>query len=174
MTKKLINIIVVIATGCNTLLYIILYTFGEELLFLWPSAMGTVVFTNGMRLITMLTIVIIGRITLNIRSKAEKAINRQIDMIHGQRAERLTVLRTLKRSVKDVVVLNFWTCAFLIPVTVAGLLSVLMNGVGSKKDVSKAIIFSVYALSFSNPFLYVLSQTSLKQWLFQRCRVSAR
>jgi len=106
MTKKLINIIVVIATGCNTLLYIILYTFDEELLFVWPSTMGTMVFANGMRLITMLTIVIIGRITLNIRSKAEKAINRQIDMIHGQRAERLTVLRTLKRSVKDV---NFET-----------------------------------------------------------------
>ena len=174
MNKKKINIFVGIAVMCNILIYSILLHYGEEIYFVWPSTMGTLIFTNVVRVMTMLTIIIVGRITLNIRNKSEKSINRQIDMIHGQKAEKLTILRSLKRSVKDMAVLNFWTCAFLVPVTVTAFLYVVMNRLGSKEDLSKAVLFCAYALSISNPFVYVLSQTNLKQWLSQRYRVAVR
>ena len=91
MNNRIINIVVAIAAVFNTLMYAILLALGKEIPFWWPTTMETMIFTNVMRLVTVLAIIIIGRITLNIRNRSENAINHQINMIHGERAERLTL-----------------------------------------------------------------------------------
>ena len=171
INNKVINIVVTIAAVFNTLVSAILLEFGKEIPFAWRYTRESFIFINVMRLVTVLVIIIIGKITLIYRNRSENAIKRQINIIHGQRAEKLTVMRTLQRSVKDMMVLNFWTCVFLAPVIIASLLYLQNSISGSGEEMSRAVVLSAYTFSLSNPFVYVLSQAKLKKWLVRRYRM---
>ena len=117
-------------------------------------------------------IIVLGKINLHIRNRSEAALQRrETSNLHGVRAERLDIFRTLKRSIKDVIQLNFWTCMFVFPMAVSSLLMVFGN---QSVLVFRVNAFATSIYTLSNPIIYLTCFTPLRQFWRRRLRCNSR
>ena len=75
--------------------------------------------------------------------------------------EQISKIKKIKRSVMDVVKLNWWTCLFVLPMATASLLT--SSGTGSELVYRMAAI-SKMAYLLSNPIIYLLCFTKIRQY----------
>ena len=90
---------------------------------------------------------------------------------HGEQAENLDVLTKIKRGIKDVVVLNFWTCIFLVPVSVLSILSLLDVGLESEL-LLQCNMFAYSAQVLSNLIIYIFSQSKIRDFINPKKRTT--
>ena len=128
--------------------------------------MGYVTFV---RLLTCVAIVILGKAILCKRSQNEKELKRR-NNIHGTEAESLDILKILKRGIKDVIKLNFWTCIFVVPM---GLASLLIT-IGREEEIIIISLFFTSAVYLvSNPIIYLLCFTKIRQFWWRSGRIES-
>ena len=121
---------------------------------------------NIIRIATCINIFILGKITLKERNKSENAFRATIKS-HGIEAEKLYFWKGLKRSIKDVLHLNFWTCLCLVPICIVSFLIPLQ--VGDQEELfSKMNIYLNAVHTISNPIIYMFSFTKIRKSLFKR------
>lgn len=114
----------------------------------------------------------LGWITKSIRARQNCQLQRRC-RVFGENAEKLSALRSLKRQVKDMGILNTWNALFFVPLgvcTISHLLS--FSETVSQLDISLRLIQSTMS-----PFVNVLSQSSYRkviQRLFKTKRVEQR
>ena len=117
------------------------------------------------RLNTCIVIVVTGVVALRIRSASVNRLGNSPFSVtlHGVNAERLTVLKALKRSVKDVMVLNFCTVVFLVPVTIISGLGAFYRTPHALSGKSGLMLTAINSLS--NPIVYIFTQHDISRWL---------
>jgi len=122
---------------------------------------------------TCVTIIVVGALTQRIRNRSEARIHniQSSHVVHGIVKEQIDILRSLKRSLKDVAVLNYLTVLFLGLRMIIGLLKALGLNFSTNK-----ILFAIVAVnSLSNPFIYAFTQRDISSWIkrhFRRNRIN--
>lgn len=119
-----------------------------------------------LRIFTCFIIIISGKCALKRRQSNERRLQRNIPSFPNEthfreQAEKLDRLKVLKASIKDVIVLNFWTVLFLLPLIVVGFIEIMFdfNKYGS------VIVLMIVADNFSNPIVYMLSQSQILKYI---------
>ena len=113
---------------------------------------GIVILNFSWRLTTCIAILFTGSIALLLRK-----INLRL---HDREPARLDMLTSLKRSIKDVAVLNFWTIVFFIPLLITGTTEIF-GKTENARSTQIAIAFLQLANSLANPFIYVFTQREI-------------
>ena len=170
VNKTRLTVAIVMAFMIDTMLFSLSYIFDDNIIpGVWRITFHGLVYTAILRIGTCFAILVIGKITLKIRD--EKVIDiKKTRHLHGSKAENLHILQNLKRSIKDIVVLNFWTCIFLVPISICSLLMLCGVGVESRL-LSITIMFSYLAPTLSNPIIYVMSQSKIRNRVFKRSNI---
>uniref|UniRef100_A0A7M5WVG6 G-protein coupled receptors family 1 profile domain-containing protein n=1 Tax=Clytia hemisphaerica TaxID=252671 RepID=A0A7M5WVG6_9CNID len=125
----------------------------------------TVFFLVTLRTVTCVIILVLGKLTMRLRDESE-ANRPYVGNLHGVEAERLDVIIKLKRSVKDVMKLNIWTCVFLIPM-ILFTLTLLMTGVSELGIKLNAVFGLINALS--NPIVYLTCFSKIRHYWYRKC-----
>ena len=86
-------------------------------------------------------------------------------LVFGRQQEMVSRLRALKQSIRDVTVLNTWTVIFLTPRVLTGFFIVYYNANLRVVD----IVFR-YLYLISNPVIYLVTQTELRQCVVSSLR----
>lgn len=170
VTRKRINIAVLLATCFSVLVLfsILIWDESEEIPLVWWTTKSAFIYVTSIRLFVCQCIIITGKITMNIRKENEVRLKSNTQNLRfGVKAENLKKLQKLKRSVKDIIHLNFWTCIFLIPNTTVTLLMLFDVNVGwSKNGLALANVFAFTLQSLSNPIVYATSFSKIRNYLF--------
>ena len=110
---------------------------------------------------TSVTLITVGALTQQIRRNNEKRIHSIPSALHGTNKEQIDILRSLKNSLKDVVVLNYWTVFFLVLHIVFGIV-----GIVSSSPATIQMVIIIAGLSkLSNPFIYAFTQRDIRNWI---------
>ena len=125
---------------------------------------GVPIFTTTIRASTCLTIIVLGRMTIHLRDESEKAL-KKLTNIHGVKAEKLNRFKIMKRSIKDVIKLNFCACIFLFPATMASF-CLSMDIVPNLAFRINCFLYAIYI--FSNPLLYLICFTKIRQYWYRK------
>ena len=139
----------------NTLL--VLLTQRRKMIF----ATSGIVLTNFvLRALTCVIILITGIVALIIRDRNTARLKAQGNRLHGTDSERLQVLTSVRRSLKDITVLNLWTVIFLFPLLVTGAINIFGLPINARFTQS-AIAFSTMLNGLMNPLIYMLTQRKI-------------
>ena len=122
---------------------------------------GRKLFLGTLRIITCIVIINTGIIVIRARNRSEKELKRVPKKLHGIQAEKLGFYRSIQNSIKDVVVLNFWTVILLIPLIVNNFLMLFTNGT----DFTTENGVTTTIASLSNPIIYLLTQRNIRKWV---------
>jgi len=161
-----VTFLLILSTNTSLMM---LSTLREDWIFI--TTYGLLAFMTIFRTTTCVVILITGAVALRIRSISVNRLDHTpfLVVLHGVNAEKLTSLRALKRSIKDVMVLNFCTVAFLIPITIVsglGAFSRAPNGLSGKSG------FMLTAVnSLPNPIVYIFTQQEISKWLKTRLKI---
>ena len=96
-----------------------------------------------------------------LRDGNEKRIQ-DLNSIHGEKAEELDVVKKLKQTIRDMIKLNFWTCIFLLPLSVSCLVIAFESDYRKTALLANIIFVKVYALS--NPIIYLTSFEKIREF----------
>ena len=178
VTRRKINMATLLALTftATTLLFIFIWDKSEELSSLvWWSTKGVLIYVMTVRLVLCVCIIVTGKMTLKMRKDNEERLKRNAQLRHGVIEENLKTLQKLKRSVKDIIHLNFWTCIFIVPISTVSFLILLNFDLGlSKNDLALANVFSFTLQSLSNPIVYATSFSKIRKHLkIKRKRVNS-
>ena len=103
----------------------------------------------------------VGKITKYLRDQNEARMKQKTKITLQAKQEQISKIKKIKRSVMDVVKLNWWTCLFVLPMATASLLT--SSGTGSELVYRMAAI-SKMAYLLSNPIIYLLCFTKIRQY----------
>ena len=167
VTKRRINMVVGSLVVLTILVLSGCYFFDQSDItsFSWHSTYAIVVYLTTVRFLVCAIILQIGRRTLQIRNEKERTIKTSHVIIHGENAENLSLLKVLKRSIKDIIMLNYWTCFFILPMAVSSTLMLFGIGVNSKY-IALAIYFLHSLHSLTNPIIYIFCFSKIRNYLF--------
>eukprot|EP00111_Clytia_hemisphaerica_P001664 TCONS_00004713-protein len=117
-----------------------------------------------LRTVTCVAILVLGKLTIRLRDESE-ANRPHTENLHGVEAERLEVIIKLKRSVKDVMKLNIWTCVFLLPMMFCSLSFLVTDGseLGIRLDAFFGLVNVI-----SNPIVYLTSFSKIRQYWYRK------
>ena len=165
VNKKKLIVLIAIAFIFNALVYGLIYVFDTKLnVTYWKQTFSSIIYTNLIRIGTCVGIITMGKITLKIRKSKIINIRKMTVPAHGEQAENLDALTKIKRGIKDVVVLNFWTCIFLVPVSLLSILSLFDIGM-ERKIILQCNIFAYSIQVLSNPIIYIFSQSKIRNFI---------
>uniref|UniRef100_A0A7M5ULH2 Uncharacterized protein n=1 Tax=Clytia hemisphaerica TaxID=252671 RepID=A0A7M5ULH2_9CNID len=114
--------------------------------------------------LTCVAVLVLGKLTICLRDESE-ANRPHAENLHGVEAERLDVIIKLKRSVKDVMKLNIWTCVFLLPMVFCSLTFLVtdVSELGLKLDALFALVNVI-----SNPIVYLTCFSKIRQYWYRK------
>ena len=118
---------------------------------------GPQTFITCIRIICIISLIVIGIITTRVQKEHEKLL-KTIKLPLGEKTENLIIFGQLKRSVRDIQRLSFWSIVFLLPFIVTHTW-LRLNYV---QKVRKAEICLQCLYVCSNPLIYVATQTKLR------------
>ena len=133
--------------------------------FLLVSNTGIWVYSSCVAFLTCLTIFVLGKTTMALRDGNEKRIQ-DLNSIHGEKAEELDVVKKLKQTIKDIMKLNFWTCIFLLPLSISSLVIAFGSDVRQTALVTNIILTKIYTLS--NPIIYLSCFEKIREFWARR------
>ena len=137
--------------------------------FIYKTTKKLVLYNINTRSVTCFVIIFLGKSTKRIRDKSLVEIEKQsLNAVHGKTAERLKMLRSMKKGLRDMGKFNFWTCIFLMPLIVMPLATLVEIGI-EKKFVSRFVVLSTSVHSLSNPIIYIASFNRIRPQ-FLRCK----
>ena len=136
------------------------------------SNLGALIYLTVTRAICCISLTIIGKITIYIRNQSEIELKKRTNL-HGRDAEKLDRTKHLKRGIKDVFQLNFWTCIFLLPMAITAVLTFL--DFISQERVFFISVLATSAYTLSNPIIYLTCFSKIRKfWLPMFTRISAQ
>lgn len=110
-----------------------------------------IAYSASIRTLACAIMLILGKKTIHCRQENEQRLQ-NLTNLHGTQAEELDKLAVLKRGIKDVFKVNFWTCIFLLPIITISFF------VASETVTSRGIIFINLILInlcvTANPIIY--------------------
>ena len=121
-----------------------------------------------LRAIACTVIIVLGKKTIQYRNQNEARI-RGLNNLHGSQAEELDLMIVLKRGIKDVLEVNFWTCIFLVPTVF--MLIIIISGVEIPEWAFGISTAFVTLQMTSSPVIYLSCYTKIRNvWtrLFRR------
>ena len=134
------------------------------------SNTGVWVYAGCMSYLTCVIIFVLGKITKSLRDGNEKRI-KDLSSVHGERAEELDLVKKLKHTIKDIIKLNFWTCIFLLPISISSLVIAFGSDVRKTALAANILFAKIYALS--NPIIYLTSFEKIRNfWRRRRSTVN--
>lgn len=169
VTKCRINMatFLTVAFSASPLMCIFILDKSEEMSsFIWWSTRAVIIYVTVIRLVVCICIIVTGKLTMKIRQDNEERLKKNTQLRYGIKEENLKTLQKLKRSVKDIIHLNFWTCIFIIPISTVSILILFDINFGwSNHMLSLANVFSFSVHSLSNPIIYAKSFSKIRRHL---------
>ena len=121
------------------------------------TRVGFDILTIVFRFVISLTIQTLALITKSTRNKTKNDLERR-SRVFGENAEKLFTMRSMRRQVKDMAILNTWNVLFLIPLGVCAIIHLMdFKESVSQLDISLRLIHSTVG-----PFVTILSQSSYR------------
>ena len=181
VTKRRINMATFLTfalSACPLLCFFVWDKSKELPSFIWWTTRGVIVYVTVIRLVVCVCIIVTGKLTLKIRKDNEERLKINSQLRHGVKEENLKALQKLKRSVKDIIHLNFWTCIFIIPISTVSILILFDIDLGwSNHELGLANVFSFSLQSLSNPIVYATCFSKIRKHLIikiiKRKRISS-
>ena len=122
---------------------------------------GRIAFVTLQQIATCTIVLITGIIVRKTRNDSEEALRNASNTLHGVRAETLSFYRWIKRSIKDVLVLNFWSIIILVPMIAVNMHLLFLSETTYYRI--NVIVFGVN--SFFNVLIYSLTQSNIRSYL---------
>ena len=172
-TKRKLNIILAIIIPYTLLLNFVLMRFTKpiKVKMIHSATKGMMFNFLAFSILTSITLITVGAWTQRIHRNNEIRIRSIPRVLHGTNEEQINILQSLKRSLKDVVVLNYWRVLFLVLNIAFGILGMLSSSSG----ISRIVILIIGVSSLSNPFIYAFTQRDILNWIkrfFRRGRIN--
>ena len=120
-----------------------------------------ITYTASIRTIACAIMLILGKKTIHYRNGNEQRL-RSLNNLHGTQAEELDKLTVLKRGIKDVFTVNFWTCIFLLPIMTISFL--IATGIDLPKWIFGINSFLISVCVTSNPVIYLLCYGKIRSF----------
>ena len=171
VTKARINKLLLISAFVLAAIVSSIYIFDDsehEMNTVWYSTYSVVIYTTCIRLLTCICIIVFGKITRDVRNKNEARLAARHSSV--MKREELKNPKKLRRSIKDIIHLNFWTCIFIIPASISSIL--MLIDIGEHKELWIFSIFAFTALSVSNPIIYIFSFNKIRKYIFKQRRTN--
>lgn len=172
--RKLNTAVLSTLTILAIILYFLFYAFsnknptGHKQITTTPHAFY---FITSLRGVTSILILLLGLLTVRHRAENERRI-RKITNLHGQNAEKLTVMRKMKSTVKDVLKLNIWTCLLIMPNVIIPIF--IVTGLLPAKIGFGLTVLCTMIYVISNPIIYLTCFTKIRRYWCPPQRINNR
>ena len=163
VTKKRIDALLVVVFTVNFIMVVSLLFYTKKRIGKWsPVTVAIECYVFSIRSIACCVIIVVNKTILKVRQEKLTRINKNNNEgPHSQAQEKITFLKLMERSIKDILVLNIWTVIFLLPQIPSSLTFFFSDDMVMKMRGLNFILFILCSLS--NPIIYLTTQRELRK-----------